>query len=153
MRGGTGAKQRVIRALNANTKQSFSFDRSINPRGGTLAKLKIRTNKKGISKAKVFQDINSDGRVSGKELIFKGKSNRIHDKDELINFSGSARLKKTMHKCEWISLKFPGEPLMCTQEYIPTIYELTLIDDGLEILEFGGIGKFKDPLFKDFSMK
>jgi len=146
MRGGTGAKRRVIRALNANTKQSFSFDRSINPHGGTLAKLKIRTNKKGITRVKIFQDINSDGRVSSKELIFKGKSNRIHDKDELINFSGSARLKKTMHRCDWISLKFPGELLVCTREYIPTVYELTLIDDSLEIFKFGGIGKFKDHL-------
>ena len=146
MRGGTGAKRRVIRALNANTKQSFSFDRSINPHGGTLAKLKIRTNRKGISRVKIFQDINSNGRVSSKELIFKGKSNRIYDKDELINFSGSARLKKTMHRCGWISLKFPGELLICTREYIPTVYELTLIDDSLEIFKFGGIGKFKDHL-------
>ena len=145
MRGGTGAKRRVIRALNANTKQSFSFDRSINPHGGTLARLKIRTNKKGIARVKIFQDINSDGRVSSKELIFKGKSNRIYDKDELIHFSGSARLKKTMHRCDWISLKFPGELLVCTREYIPTFYELTLKDDSLEIFEFGGIGKFKDP--------
>ena len=101
---------------------------------------------KGISRIKIFQDINSDGRVASKELIFKGKSNRIYDKDELINFSGSARLKKTMHRCEWISLKFPGELLICTEEYIPTVYELTLIDNSMEIFEFGGIGKFKDPL-------
>ena len=152
MRGGTGPKRRVIHAFNANTKQSFSFDRSINPRGGTLAKLDIRTNKKGISRAKVFQDINSDGRVSSKELIFKGKSNTIFDNDELIDFSGSVRLEKRMHKCEWISLKFPRDPLMCTQEYIPTIHELTLVDESLNVFEFGGIGRFKDPFFKDFSM-
>ena len=153
MRGGTGAKRRVIRALNANTLQSFSFDRSINPHGGTLAKLKIRVNKKGIARAKLYQDVDFDGRVSSEELIFKGKSNRIHGKDELIDFFGSAHLKKTMHRCQWISLKFPGEPLVCTKEYIPTIYELTLIDKGFEIYEFGGVGRFNDPFFNDLPMK
>ena len=150
MRGGTGAKRRVIRALNANTKQSFSFDRSINPHGGTLAKLKIRTNKKGITRVKIFQDINSDGRVSSKELIFKGKSNKVHDKDVLINFSGTARLRKTMHRCEWISLKLPGVPLISSEEQIPTIYELTLVDDYLEVFKFSGIDRFKDIFFNDF---
>ena len=153
MRGGTGTKRRVILALKANTFQSFLFDRSINPRGGSLAKLKIRTNRRGISRAKLFQDINSDGKVSSKELIFKGKSNRIHYNDELIDFYGTARLKKIMHRCEWISLRFPGEPLMSTEEYIPTIYKLTLIDEYLEMFKFGGIGGFKDPIFNDFSMK
>ena len=148
MRGGTGAKRRVIRAINANTLQSFSFNQSINPRGGALAKLKIRTNKKGISRARVFQDINSDGRVSSKEMIFKGKSKRIYEKDELINFSGSARLKKTMHRCEWISSKYPDEMLACTKEYIPTIYDLTLVSSDGEVFKFDGVGRFEDPIFK-----
>lgn len=42
---------------------------------------------------------------------------------------------------------------MCTQEYISTIYELILIDESLKVFEFGGVGSFKDSIFKDFSMK
>ncbi len=148
MKVATGPKRRVIRSFNANTFELFPFNRSIKPSGGILAKLKLRGGTNGKRRAKVFQDTNFDGRVSRKELIFHGKSSRIHDKDELIGFSGSARLDKQMHMCEWISLKFPGEPLACTEEYIPTIYELILTADSGEVYEFSGIGRFEDPIFK-----
>ena len=81
-------------------------------------------------------------------MIFKGKSKRIYEKDELINFSGSARLKKTMHRCEWISSKYPDEMLACTKEYIPTIYDLTLVSSDGEVFKFDGVGRFEDPIFK-----
>jgi hypothetical protein len=46
MRCGTVVKTRVVRAFDASTLDPFEFNRSINPRGGSLAKIKIRTNKK-----------------------------------------------------------------------------------------------------------
>lgn len=148
MRSGTGLKRRVIRALNVSTFEPFSFDRSINPRGGRLAKMKVRTTKTGRIRVKIFQDTNSDGRVSRKELIFHGKAGQVYKKDELTNFSGSVRLKKTMHRCNWLSMKFPGEPLMCTLEYIPTFYDLLLTEESGKIYEFEGVGQFLDPILK-----
>ena len=147
MRGGTGSKRRVIRALGVNSSAPFSFNRSINPNGGNLAKMKICT-RRGSGRVKIFQDTNSDGRISRKELIFHGKAREAYNRDELINFSGTVRLKKTMHRCNWLSMKFPGDQLMCTIEYIPTIYELTLINDSGEVFQFRGIGKFNDPILQ-----
>lgn len=147
MRGGTGSKRRVIRALDANTFELFSFDRSINPRGGTLAKMKAYSAKNGRNGIKIFQDTNSNGRVSRKEIIFHGKSRELYDNDELIKFTGTVRLKKTMHRCTWLSMKFPDEQIMCTREYIPTIYDLTLIANTGNIYKFDGTGKYEDPIF------
>ena len=147
MRGGTGSKRRVVRAFGVNSLVPFSFNRSINPHGGTLAKMKIRT-RRGSGRVKIFQDINSDERISRKELIFHGEAHEAYNKDELINFSGTVRLKKTMHRCNWLSMKFPGEQLMCTREYIPTIYELILINDGGEVFRFSGIGESNDPILQ-----
>ena len=144
MRGGTGEKIRVIRALDASTHEPFEFNRSINPRGGTLAKMKIRSNKKGNSIVSVYQDINSDGKVSRKELIFRGKSLNVFESDELADFNGNVRLRKRMHKCDWLSMKFPGEPLMCTEEYIPITYQFELVAHSGEVYGFDGVGRFKN---------
>ena len=148
MRSGTGPKRRVIRAFNVTPFESFLFNRSINPRGGSLARIKFQTNHKGRSRTKIFQDTNSDGQISHKEIIFHGKGRELYSNDELINFSGSVRLAKTMHKCEWLSKKFPGEQLICTREYIPTVYELSLISNNGKLYEFDGIGNFLDPIYK-----
>ena len=147
MRGGTGLKRKVIRAFDVKNLVPFSFNRSINPHGGTLAKIKIRTGR-GPGRAKIFQDTNSDGKISRKELIFHGKARETYNKDELINFSGTVRLKKTMHRCDWLSMKFPDEQLICTREYIPTIYELILVANSGDVYTFSGIGQFENPIFK-----
>ena len=107
MRSGTGAKTRDIKASDTNTLEHFKFNRSINPYGGFLSKIKIRTNKKGRSIAKIYQDTNSDGKLSKNEFIFCGKTRSDKYSDVLINFTGSIRLKKTMHKCDWLSMKIP----------------------------------------------
>ena len=148
MRGGTGSKKRVIRALDANMFKLFSFNRSINPHGGTLAKIEVHISKKEKCRTKIYQDINSDGKVLRNELIFDGINHEHYPCDELINFSGSIRLKKTMHRCNWLSMKFPNRPIMCTKEYIPTTYQLFLFAEGGEMYEFEGIGPFQDPIFK-----
>ena len=144
MKSGTGAKTRIIKASDANTFELFKFNKSINPYGGLLSKIKTNTNKKGTSIAKIYQDTNSDGNLSKKELIFSGKSRTEPYSDELINFTGAIHLKKTMHKCDWLVMKFPDTELICTMEYIPVFYELKLISDSGEKYEFDGIGKFKD---------
>ena len=72
-----------------------------------------------------------------------GKTLNSFAPDELTNFSGNIRLKKTMHKCDWISMKFPDEPLMCTMEYIPLTYELDLMTNSGNEYKFDGIGRFK----------
>ena len=148
MRSGTGAKARVLKASDINTFEHFKFNRSINPYGGFLSKIKIRTNKKGRSFARIYQDINSNGKISRNELIFFGKSLLNDYSDELINFTGSIRFKKMMHKCDWLLMKYPGSPLMCTMEYIPTIYELILISSSGEKYKFGGTGRFEDHFLK-----
>ena len=148
MKSGTGAKRRVIRALDVSAIEPFAFNRSINPHGGTLARMRIRMTKKGRGSVRIYQDLNSDQKATRKELIFQGKSRTIYDDDDLINFSGSVRLMKSMHMCDWLSLKFPGEELICTMEYIPTAYELALVDNGGEVYEFRGSGEFEDHIFE-----
>ena len=148
MKSGTGAKQRVIQATDVNALEPFAFNRSINPHGGTLARMRIRTNKKGRGIVRIYQDTNSDDKATRKELIFRGEGRAIYDKDELINFTGSVRLKKTMNMCDWLSMKSPGEELICPAIYIPTVYELTLFANSGEVYEFGGTGEFEDHIFK-----
>ena len=150
MRSGMGAKTRVIEASDTNTFEHFKFNQSINPYGGFLSRIKIRTTKRGKSIAKIYQDTNSDGKLSKKELIFHGKTRSDKYSDELINFTGSIRLKKRMHKCDWLSIKFPDTPLICTMEYIPVVYDLKLIGNSGEKHEFDGIGKFKDNFFESY---
>jgi hypothetical protein len=55
-----------------------------------------------------------------------------------------------MHKCDWLSMKFPDTPLICTKEYIPLVYELNLISNSGEKHEFDSIGKFKDNFLKSY---
>ena len=78
-----------------------------------------------------------------KQLIYRDKSRNAFVFNELVNFSGNGRLQKTMHKSDWLSMKYPDEPLMRTKEYIPTACQLDLMDDGREGYEFDGIGRFK----------
>ncbi len=127
MRSGTGAKVRKLRASGILQSELFAFNRSIHPHGGLLSRMKIRGNKKGETVLRLYQDINYDGKVSGKELIFAGKSRNNTAQDHLINFSGSVRLKKTMHLCDWLIMKDPDTPIMCTMEYIPVVYDMKLV--------------------------
>jgi hypothetical protein len=55
-----------------------------------------------------------------------------------------------MHKCDWLSIKFPDTPLICTKEYIPVVYELTLISNGGEKYRFDGIRKFNENFLNSY---
>ena len=94
MRCGTGVKTRVIRAFDVSALEPFEFNRSINRRGGSLAKIQILTNRKWGSIASIDQDTNSDSKVSCKELICRGKSRNVCTSNELVNFLGTGRPKK-----------------------------------------------------------
>lgn len=142
MRTATGAKTRKIRASQANNTELFRFNRSITPNGGALSKLKLRNNKKGYLIVKVFQDTNNNGKVERKELIFSGKSRNIFKGDKITDFSGSIRMKKTMHMCDWLSMKNQGEPLRCTREYIPITYDVRLTSRDGDNYEFYSLGEF-----------
>ena len=74
MRGGTGSKTRKIQAASANTADLFDFNKSIVPHGSTLSKIKFKQRRNGTYIVKIFQDTNNNGRVSKKELIYKGES-------------------------------------------------------------------------------
>ena len=147
MKIGTGAKTRRIRASQANSTELFRFNRSITPNGETLSKLNIRKNKKGYRIAKIYQDTNNNGKVERKELIYAGKSRDIFKDDELTDFSGSIRIEKTMHMCDWLSMKYWRKPLMCTREYIPITYDVRLTTQDGDRHEFHSFGKFKDKNF------
>ena len=67
-----------------------------------------------------------------KELIYRDKSRNAFVFNELVNFSGTDRLRKTMRKSDWLSMKYPDEPLMRTKEYMPTACQLDMVGDGRE---------------------
>ena len=142
MRGRTGSKRRKITAVSANVTDLFDFNKSIVPHGGTLSKIKFKQRRNGTYVVKIFQDTNNNGHVSKKELIYKGKSSHDFERDILTNFDGEIRLRKNMHRCEWVTAKFPDELIACTMEYIPTTYHCVLKDDEGERFKFEGIGDF-----------
>ena len=142
MRGGTGSKTRKIQASSANVTDLFDFNKSIVPHGSTSSKIKLKQRRNGTYVVKIFQDTNKNGRVSKKELIYKGESRQKIEGDILTNFDGEIRLKKNMHMCEWLTAKFPDELIACTMEYIPITYNFVLIDDEGERVKFEGIGDF-----------
>ena len=138
----TGMKRRKIRANNISINSSFTFNRAITPIGGTDSGIFISKTKKGLGLVKLYQDLNDDGIVSRKELIYKGKSQDTLSGDELLNFNGDIKFTKTMHMCDWISAKHPNHYITCTEEYIPTVYALTMISSSGIKFEMNGIGRY-----------
>ena len=142
MKGATGSKTRTIKSTSAKVGELFEFNKSIVPHGGRTSRLKLRQRKNGSYVIKLFQDVNNDGRVSKKEMIYKGQSRVRHEADYLTDFKGRIRLEKSMHRCEWITAKYPDELIACTKEYIPTTYSCLLVDNNGARYKFDGIGNF-----------
>ena len=142
MRRATGSKTRSIKSTSARVNNLFEFNKSIVPHGGRASSLKLRQRKNGSHVIKLFQDVNNDGRVSKNELIYKGLSRVKLEGDDLTNFKGNVRLKKSMHRCEWVSAKYPKELIACTREFIPTTYSCLLIDDSGARFKFDAMGAF-----------
>lgn len=142
---GTGEKVRTIKAFGVDGENLFEFNRSINFSGGVVGRMALSSTKRGHRVVKIYQDLNDDGKVSKKELIYKGKSRQDFDRDELVDFDGDLKLEKSMHMCDWMIIKKPDRVFGCTLEYIPTSYELTLLTSSSDAYSFEAIGKFADP--------
>ena len=140
---GTGPKFRIIKASDVSINSSFEFNKSITPHGGTESSIFVSKTKKGFARVKLYQDLNDDGVISRKEIIYKGKCHDPYSGNELLNFNGNLKLSKTMHMCEWLGSKNPSKIVGCTRELIPTVYSLTLTDESGEIFDFDSIGQFK----------
>jgi len=138
----SGEKKRTVKAKDVSINSSFNFNKSITPHGGTEASMFVSVSKKGFARVKLFQDLNDDGIVSKNELIYKGKSSRMLYRDELLNFTGDIKLAKSMHQCEWMTAKYPDEMIMCTREYIPTVYDVVLTSSGGKRFVIEGMGDF-----------
>ena len=141
----SGAKKIRIKAEDASINSPFEFNKSITPHGGTEASMSVSLSKKGKIRVKIFQDLNDDGIASKNELIYKGKSPRMLYRDELLNFSGDIKITKSMHQCEWITAKYPDEMIMCTREYIPTIYDVVMTTSSGKRFVMDGVGEFQPP--------
>lgn len=141
----SGLKKRIIKANNIAINSFFDFDKSIVPHGGTEASMFISKNKKGFARVKIYQDLNNDGIIARKEMIYKGKCTDPSSGDELLNFIGDVKLIKTMHNCEWVSAKHPDEPITCTREFIPTLYKLMLVNESHDQFMFEEMGAYAPP--------
>ena len=142
MRIGTGSKTRSIKSELASVDELFEFNKSIAPHGGKISKIKLKQLRSGSYVIKLFQDVNNDGRVSKKEMIYKGQSRVRHEADYLTDFKGRIRLEKSMHRCKWVTAKYPEDLIACTEEYIPTTFSCLLVDDRGARFKFDGIGDF-----------
>ena len=126
-----GAFIRTIKAKNVELEEFFEFNKSIDYKGETLSLLKLKQTKPAYHKVKLFQDLNGDGEFHKDDLIFKGRITTSADR--LTNFVGTVRLKKKMHTCEWDVQKqmhkYGNDEVLCTRDYVPTVYELMLRSD------------------------
>ena len=120
MKHATGKKTRSIKSPSVHVNDLFEFNKSIVPHGGKASSLKLRRRRNGSYVIKLFQDLNNDRRISKNELIYKGLSRVKLQGDNLTDFKGQVRLEKSMHRCEWMTAKYPKELIACTREYIPT---------------------------------
>ena len=143
MKVGTGAKRRTIKARDVAINAPFAFNKSINPNGGVSSILSISKTKTGLRVIKIAQDLNDDGLISSKEMIYKGRSRAPFAGDALLNFDGEIKLTKTMHRCDWLLLKHPNAEIACTLEFIPTVYDLQLADENGVMYQFDAVGEFK----------
>ena len=147
------AKIRTIKASSVSVGDFFHFNKSLNYKGETWSKFTLKKKKSGIFKVTVFQEVNKDGgtAVLWFDPIYKGKIKNVEDIDDLTNFVGSIKLKKQMHNCEWDLQKHfknkkpeDAEPIACTLDYVPTVYDFTMKSATTgEKYSFGGIGDFK----------
>jgi len=142
MKRATGKKTRSIKSTSVHVDDLFESNKSIVPHRGKSSSLKLRRRRNGSYVIKLFQDLNNDRRVSKNELIYKGLSRVELQGDDLTDFKGQLRLEKSMHRCEWMTAKYPKGLIACTREYIPTTYSCLLVDGSRARFKFDGIGDF-----------
>ena len=130
---------RTIKAQSVAPGDFFEFNKSIEYKGEKLGLLEIKYKKSGIYRIKVYQDLNNDQKMTKSDLIFKGEiyggvcpPNEICllAVDHITNFTGTVKLSKQMHSCEWDmqkeEKKRDKDMVACTRDFVPTVYELML---------------------------
>ena len=123
------AKIRTIKATSISALETFNFNRSIEYQGESPGLIKLIEKKPGSIKAKVYQDLNNDHKMTTKDLIYKGKINDVDIPDDLTNFFGTVKLKIQMDNCDWEMQKNPGKTIIFTKDYVPTLTDLRLKSD------------------------
>ena len=53
----------------------------------------LSSTKRGHRQVKLYQDLNNDGKVSRRELIYKGKCRQPFEEDELVSFNGDIKMQ------------------------------------------------------------
>ena len=136
------AKIRTIRGKFNNRNGFIDFNRPIGPRGGTEGLITAKVNGQ-VTKMKLFQDTNEDGRFTADELIFKGETSDA-TYEELTNTS-RVKFTRQLHSCDWDIMK-GNKPIACTLDFVPTTYKLTLHTPAGKIVP-EGFGRFEDDQF------
>ena len=132
------AKIRTIKGF-PDSGHYIDFNRSIDPRGGSAGKIAFIPSGSS-TKIKLYQDKDDDGIFAKSELIYKCKIRDVVP-DDLIDFR-QVKLKKQMHSCDWQLMKNPNKVHACTLDYVPTVYEFSLVADSGEIFSSFGIGDY-----------
>lgn len=120
----------------------FEFNKSLDYKGGKIGKFKAYELSPGVVKLKVKEDLNSDGKFSKDELIYKGLIKGIDDVDALINFEGTIKIKKQMNSCNWDLQKLSdddvGIPISCTTlDIVPEYTEMWYKPDSDSVFQRG----------------
>ncbi len=89
------AKIRKIKAIQSSSLQTFEFNKSITPKGGTLGKINLVKTDTASTKIEIFQDLDNNSKISQRELIYEGIIITAEDEqDKLTSFSGKIKLRK-----------------------------------------------------------
>ena len=139
------AKIKRIKAQTASTLDLFEFNRPLRYQGGLLGQIKFVAKKSGKIKVRLYQDLDNNSSITKKDLIYRGKITDTKNTDEIIQFRGTIKFKKQIHSCDWAKQKRPDDLIVCTKDYVPTLYELILMPDATgEKIYAKGLGEFSN---------
>ena len=119
----------------------IDFNKSINPTGDAQGIIYFKRGKRS-TKMTIFQDNNQDGKYNKDDIIYRGKTSKATVKELALGIT-KVKLRKQMHRCDWDIMK-GKEPIACTMDYVPTIYDLTLFTDTGSKVRPDPVGAFKD---------
>ena len=135
-------KIREIRAKHASTQETFTFNKSITPKGGKLGKINLFQKKNGSTEIEIFQDLDNNDRISNKEKIYEGLVVSNDNSYKLTHFIGKIKLVKQMHSCQWDTAKADAELIPCTMDYVPTVHSLKMVSDDGDKYTAQGLGLY-----------
>lgn len=85
---------------------------------------------------------NEDEKFNKDDIIYKDKPSEATF-DELIFNTSKVKPRKQMHSCEW-DIFIGNEPIICTRDFVPTAYTLSIKLDFAGIVRPRALGDFKD---------